>query len=47
MMGRLNEIGLGVYQTNYSNVPDSTCITPEQMVQHWSGFLGPRCGQLA
>ena len=39
------EIGLTVYQTNYSDFDDdAACLKPEQMVEKYHGFLGPRCG---
>jgi len=45
MVARQQEIGLGVYQTNYSDVDsDADCISISDMVDKYGGFLGPRCG---
>lgn len=45
LLERQSEIGLTVYQTNYSDFDDDAgCLTPVDMVTKYSGFLGPRCG---
>lgn len=45
LIARQQEIGLSVFQTNYSDVDDdSDCITIAEMTAKYHGFLGPRCG---
>ena len=45
LLSRQAEIGLEVYQTNYSDVDDdASCLSIPNMTQKYSGFLGPRCG---
>lgn len=47
MVQRVKEIGLTVYQTDYSDISDdSKCITPQAAFQHYHGWLGPVCGPL-
>lgn len=45
MIERIQQIGLSVYQTAYSDVPDSICINDTQILAKYHGFLGPRCVQ--
>lgn len=47
MINRQQTIGLGVFQTNFSDVLDADCISPNQMINKYKGFLGPRCGVTA
>lgn len=42
MVKRLQDIGLGVFQTNYTDAP--ACITGAEMIAKYRGFLGPPCG---
>ena len=45
LIARQQQIGLTVHQTNYSDVDDDArCISVPQMLERYSGFLGPRCG---
>lgn len=45
LLARQQEIGLTVFQTNYSDVnDDADCITIAEMTAKYHGFLGPRCG---
>lgn len=44
MLGRLAEWGRTLFQTNYSDAADSTCLDDGAMLDKYGGFLGPRCG---
>lgn len=43
---RLMVWGKTLYQTNFSDAPDDTCIDDDTMLEIYDGFLGPRCGNL-
>jgi hypothetical protein len=42
MLARLQTLGAGVYQTNYTGGFDN-CMTREAAFQYYRGFLGPEC----
>lgn len=44
LYNRLLEVGLGVYQTDYTDVDQKTCLTGAQMRIKYGGYLGPSCG---